>query len=64
MEVYVILIEEKEEEREVGPQFFTESQAKAYLERLRKEAPTKSIWMEKRVAHPRPSLPLNAKQHK
>lgn len=58
MEVYVILIEENGEEREVGPQFVSEANAKAYLERLRKEAPTKSIWMEKRVASPRPSIPL------
>ncbi len=58
MEVYVICVEDSEGEREVGPQFFTESNAKAYMERLKKEYPTKSIWMEKKRAAPRPTLPL------
>ncbi len=64
METYVVCVEDDHGEREVGPQFFTEANAKAYMDRLRKEHPTKSIWMEKKRAGPRPSLPLNVKQTK
>jgi hypothetical protein len=59
MEVYVICVEDEFGEREVGPQFIIETNAKAYVERLLKDYPTKSIWMEKKVSSPRPSLPLN-----
>lgn len=59
MEVYVIYVEDENGEREVGPQFIAETNAKAYLERLRTQTPNKSIWMEKKFASPRPSIPFN-----
>jgi hypothetical protein len=59
MEVYVICVEDELGEREVGPQFVIETNAKAYVERLLKDYPTKSIWMEKKFSSPRPTLPLN-----
>ena len=64
MEVYVIYIEDALGEREVGPQFVIEHNANAYLERVRKQFPTKSIWMEKKFASPRPTLPLNVQSQK
>lgn len=59
MEVYIVLVDDEYGEREVGPQFFTENTAKAYMERLLKQFPTTSIWMEKKRAGPRPSLPFH-----
>lgn len=59
MEVYHIFIEDALGEREVGPQFSTEVNAKKYVEQLLKQYPTKSIWVEKVFSHPRPSIPLN-----
>ena len=64
MEVYVVCVEDEQGEREVGPQFFIETNAKGYMERLQKQYPIKSIWMEKKRAGPRPSLPLNEVQRK
>lgn len=58
MDVYVILIEDEFGEREVGPQFVIEANAKAYLERLLKQFPTKSIWMERKRSYLRASLPV------
>jgi hypothetical protein len=45
-------------EREVGPQFVLETNANAYVKRLQTQYPTKSIWMERKKALPRSSLPL------
>ena len=64
MEVYVICVEDELGEREVGPQFVIETNAKAYVERLLKDYPTKSIWMEKKFSSPRPTLPLNVPQQR
>jgi hypothetical protein len=58
MEVYVIYIEDEFGEREVGPQFVLETNANAYVERLRKQFPTKSVWMERKRTLPRASLPI------
>ena len=54
----MIYIDDEFGEREVGPQFVIESNAKAYVERLLKQFPTKSIWMERKRAYLRASLPL------
>lgn len=58
MEVYVLYIDDDAGEREIGPQFSIECNAKAYLERVRTQFPKKSIWMERKKASPRPTLPL------